>query len=276
MAYNHYITQTTNGGILMNLEGVEKTMLLTLFAKAQHSQEKDHKFYDEKAIEVIAKIDYDFTLANKDMQMKWGVISRTIVLDEMVSDYIKKHPHCTVINIASGMDTRFNRLDNGHIRWYNIDLENSANFRLKYIEDCDRVKTLAYSAMDEKWADEIKIESGNILFIIEGLTMYLEERDISNILKIINDNFMHATVFMEIMPPISVKNTKEISVEETDSQFSWGVQNGHELTDINPNFKWIRDVNLFDGMNKYKPITRLFTWIPLIRKRMDYIAVLEK
>lgn len=260
----------------MKLEGVEKTMLLTLFAKAQHSQEKNHKFYDRKAIEVISKIEYDFTIANKDKKMKMGVIGRTIVLDDMVSDYIKKHPHCTIINIASGMDTRFNRLDNGHIKWYNIDLENSANFRLKYIEDIDRVKTLAYSAMDEKWVNEIKIESGNVLVIIEGLTMYLQEKDVSDILKIISDNFMHCTVFMEIMPPSSVKHTKEISVEETNSEFTWGLQKGHELLNINPNFKWIKDVNLFDGVNKYKPIFRLFTWIPMIKNRMDYIAVLEK
>ena len=84
----------------MNLEGVEKTMLLTLFAKAQHSQAKNHKFYDEKAIEVISKIDYDFTTSDKDLQMKYGVISRTIVLDEMVSDFIEKNPHSTIINIA--------------------------------------------------------------------------------------------------------------------------------------------------------------------------------
>ncbi len=260
----------------MKLEGVEKTMLLTLFAKAQHSQEKNHKFYDRKAIEVISKIEYDFTIANKDKKMKMGVIGRTIVLDDMVSDYIKKHPHCTIINIASGMDTRFNRLDNGHIRWYNIDLENSVDFRLKYIEDSDRVKTLAYSAMDEKWANEIKIESGNVLIIIEGLTMYLQEKDVSDILKIIADNFMHCTVFMEIMPPSSVKKTKEISIEETNSEFTWGLQKGHEVLNINPNFKWIKDVNLFDGVNKYKPIFRLFTWIPMIKNRMDYIAVLEK
>jgi len=74
----------------MNLEGVEKTMLLTLFAKAQHSQAKNHKFYDEKAIEVISKIDYDFTTSDKDLQMKYGVISRTIVLDEMVLNFLKK------------------------------------------------------------------------------------------------------------------------------------------------------------------------------------------
>ena len=45
----------------MNLEGVEKTMLLTLYTKAKHSQQKNHKFFDFKAIDVISEIDYDFT-----------------------------------------------------------------------------------------------------------------------------------------------------------------------------------------------------------------------
>ena len=196
----------------MNLEGVEKTMLLTLFAKAKHSQQKNHKFYDSKAIEVISKIDYDFSIAEKDKFMQLGTIARTIVLDEMVSDYINSHPECTIVNIASGMDTRFNRIDNGKINWYNIDLENSANYRLKYIEDTDRVTTLAYSAMDPGWAQEIKIKN-EVLFIIEGLTMYLN---------------------------------------------------------------WIKDVNLFDGVNVYKPHYKIVTWLPLLRKRMDYIAVLKK
>ena len=81
---------------------------------------------------------------------------------------------------------------------------------------------------------------------------------------------------MEIMPPISVKNTKEASIEDTDSKFIWGVEKGHELRKLNPNFKWIKDVNLFDGVNVYKPHYRIVTWLPLLRKRMDYIAVLEK
>ena len=260
----------------MNLEGVEKTMLLTLYSKAKHSQQKNHKFFDKKAIDVVSKIDYDFSVADDDFLMKSGVIARTIVLDEMVSQYLEKHPHCTIINIASGMDTRFNRLDNGLIRWYNVDLENSVNFRLKYIEDSERVTTLAYSAMDSSWADEIKIESGNVLLIIEGLTMYLNQNDVSDILKIINDNFRHCTIFVEVMPPASVKNVKEKSVEDTDSKFTWGVQKGNELLKMNPNFHWIKDVNLFDGMNVYMPFTRLFSWLPFIKNKMDYIAVLEK
>ena len=259
----------------MNLEGVEKTMLLTLFAKARHSQQKNHKFYDSKAIEVIAKVDYDFSSAEKDKLIQLGTISRTIVLDDMVGEYIKAHPDCTIVNIASGMDTRFNRLDNGRINWYNVDLENSARYRLKYIEDTDRVTTLSYSAMDPGWASEILIRN-DVLFIVEGLTMYLHQNDVKEILNVIDSNFEECTVFMEIMPPVSVKNTKEESIEDTDTKFVWGVEKGNELTGLNPNFKWVRDVNLFEGANVYKPHYRIVTWIPLLRKRMDYIAVLEK
>ena len=259
----------------MNLEGVEKTMLLTLFAKAKHSQEKNHKFYDSKAIEVISKVNYDFSAAERDRKMQFGTISRTIVLDDMVSDYIRTHPDCTIVNVASGMDTRFNRLDNGRISWYNVDLKNSADYRLKYIEDGERVRTLAYSAMDPAWADEIIIRK-DVLFIVEGLTMYLNEKDVKDILNIIASNFDNCTVFMEIMPPASVKNTKEESIEDTDAKFIWGVDKGHELLRLNNNFRWVKDVNLFDGANVYMPVTRLFTWIPFIRNRMDYIAVLEK
>lgn len=78
-----------------------KTMLLTLFAKAKHSQQKNHKFYDSKAIEVMSKVDYDFSIAEKDKFMQLGTIARTIVLDDMVGEYIKAHPDCTIVNIAS-------------------------------------------------------------------------------------------------------------------------------------------------------------------------------
>ena len=202
-------------------------------------------------------------------------IGRSFVLDDMVGEYIKNHPNCTIVNIASGMDTRFNRLDNGIIKWYNVDLKNSADFRLKYIPDTERVKTLAYSAMDENWASEIEVD-GDLLFIIEGLTMYLKEEENKKILKIIDDNFDSCTVYAEIMPLVSVENTKEVSVEETNSEFIWGLKKGSELRRLNSNLKWVKDVNLFDGVNVYRPIFRLITWFPLLRKRMDYIAVLEK
>ena len=185
--------------------------------------------------------------------------------DDVVEKFVQK-------SIENGFSVT---LDNGKINWYNVDLENSANYRLKYIKDTDRVKTLAYSAMDPNWSKEIEIRN-DVLFIVEGLTMYLNQKDVEDIINIIDADFDKCTIFMEIMPPISVKNAKEESIEDTNSKFIWGVEKGHELTKFNSNFRWIKDVNLFDGVNVYKPHYRIITWLPYLRKKMDYIAVLEK
>ncbi len=71
----------------------------------------------KKAIEIVSKLDYDFSKSDKDFAMRSGVIARTIMLDKLVGDHIKNNPNATIINIACGMDTRFYRVDNGKIRW---------------------------------------------------------------------------------------------------------------------------------------------------------------
>lgn len=44
----------------VKIHGVPETMMQTLFARAAHSQKKEHKFYDAKAIEIVKQLDYDF------------------------------------------------------------------------------------------------------------------------------------------------------------------------------------------------------------------------
>jgi len=88
------------------LNGAAETMLQSFYARAMYSKNPKHKFKDEKAEEIVAKLDYDFSKASKDNTMSAGVIARTVVFDELVSDFIKKNPDCTVVNIACGLDTR--------------------------------------------------------------------------------------------------------------------------------------------------------------------------
>ena len=90
----------------VDITGVPETMLQTLYARAKESRKSDHAIYDGKAIEIVDSLDYDFSLADKDLAMGSGVIARTIVLDKLVSEYLKKHKGAVVVNIACGLDTR--------------------------------------------------------------------------------------------------------------------------------------------------------------------------
>ena len=105
----------------VDITGVPETMLQTLYARAKESRKPDHAIYDGKAIEIVDSLDYDFSLADKDMAMGSGVIARTIVLDKLVSEYLKKHKGAVVVNIACGLDTRCYRNEGKYKGWYNID-----------------------------------------------------------------------------------------------------------------------------------------------------------
>ncbi len=98
----------------------------------------------------MSRMDYDFSLAEKDTMMSDGVIARTILLDRMVGDFIRENPKGTVVNIACGLDTRVYRMKMpSSIRWYNLDLPETIEVRRRFLTEDGRISMIAKSAMDE-------------------------------------------------------------------------------------------------------------------------------
>ena len=93
----------------ITLSGVPETMLQTLYARAKESKGRG-AIRDRKAEELIGRLDYDFSLADKDAAMHSGVIARTIVLDRLAGTWLAANAGATVVNIACGLDTRCYRL----------------------------------------------------------------------------------------------------------------------------------------------------------------------
>ena len=94
----------------VNVTGLPETMIQTLYARAKESGKENAKIHDDMAVEMVSRLDYDFSKADQDKAMSYGVIARTIVLDEMVEKYLSGHPNTIVVNIASGLDTRCYRM----------------------------------------------------------------------------------------------------------------------------------------------------------------------
>ena len=46
-------------------------------------------------------------------QVAW--IMRSIYIDEVIRNFLDKHPKATIVNIGCGMDTTFDRIDNGSL-----------------------------------------------------------------------------------------------------------------------------------------------------------------
>ncbi len=260
-------------GEKIKLSGVPETMLQTVFARAKESKTRG-AIRDLKAEEIIDKIDYNFSLADKDAAMHSGVIARTIVLDKMVSRWLSNNPGGVIVNIACGLDTRCYRMK-GYTHWYNLDLPETIDVRKKLLPESGTVSQIAMSAMDD-WGPEIKETDCPVLIIIEGLTMYLNEKDVKGIFEIISAAFKNAAVFVETMNPIMVKKFKEKSIEASHAKFSWGVKNGKALAELLDGFEFSREHCLTEGMAEFVPIYKLLDKISFIKNISNKIVVLEK
>lgn len=257
-------------------DGVTETMLQSFYARALYSKNPKNKFKDEKAEEIVDLMDYDFSKAKKDVTMHSGVIARSVVLDELVSDYIQKYPDCVIVNIACGLDTRFYRMDNGKLTWYNLDLPEVIKFRNSLFTQTHRVFNLPYNVLDVQWTKQVK-QSKHMLFIIEGLTMYMTESEVQCMLQIIHDAFDHAYICMETLCPYFVrKEGIEKSIQNTGSTFIWGANSFEDIKDIARGYKKTKDDDIVRGMCKVSKWYKLIVWMPIIHKFAQKILVLEK
>jgi len=258
------------------LTGSAETMLQSFYARAKYSRKKNAKFYDAKAIELIDKIDYDFSKAENDSTMSNGVIARTIVFDELVKDFINKNPDCTVVNIACGLDTRFYRMDNGRIIWYNVDLPETIEVRDAIYHESGRVSTIGISATDPSWADKVT-KRGKMLFIIEGLSMYLTSDENAQMLSIIRDKFDNATVLMECLAKKWVnKERTEKSIQDTGAKFVFGADTFDDLGKAADGFRCIKNDDIIRGMTEIMPILKPFRKLPFLKKIAQKILIFEK
>ena len=258
----------------IRLSGVPETMLQTLYARARESSTRG-VIADPKAEEIIAELDYDFSLAERDTAMRSGVIARTLVLDRLVSDWLAAHPGAAVVNIACGLDTRCYRMT-GYAHWYNLDLPEAIAVRKRLLPEEDGAVTqIARSAMDD-WGDDIAEYGAPTLVIIEGLTMYLRETDVKRIFAVIAGRFSGASVLVETMNPAMAKHFKEKSIEGSHAKFSWGIQNGRALAALLPDFRLVGEHSLTEGMAAFVPVYKLLDRISLIRNLSNKIIVLER
>lgn len=257
----------------IKLSGVPETMLQTVCARAKESGGRG-AIHDAKAEEIIEKLDYDFSLADKDTAMRSGVIARTIVLDKLTKTWLASHPGAVVVNIACGLDTRCYRMA-GYAHWYNLDLPETMAVREKLLPESGTISQIALSAMED-WGSKISEQNVPVLIVIEGLTMYLSEADVQRIFRVISNRFSQATVFVETMNPAMVRHFKEKSIDASNAKFNWGIKNGKALAELLPGFRFMEEHSLTEGMAAFVPVYRLLDKLPAVRSISNKIIVLEK
>ncbi len=179
--------------IRLSLKGhLQGTLLGPLWARATFSVKYPELLNDPKASEIIKKIDFDFSRVKDFLSgfLALGLLARAKNFDNALKKYIEKNPYAIVVNIGAGLDTSFSRVDNGKIKWYDLDLPEVIQFRKTIFPESPRSTYISKSAFDYNWFDDIdfNIENG-AFFIAGGFMPYFEEEKISALIIAMAERF---------------------------------------------------------------------------------------
>jgi O-methyltransferase involved in polyketide biosynthesis len=239
--------------VAVALGNVQGTLLLPLWGRAVETQSRKPLLQDWTAVEIINQINYDFaTIAqhiNTISQFSW--IARSLYIDGVIKQFLRKHPKTAIVNIGCGLDTTFDRIDNGELYWYELDLPDVIELRRKFIPEQDRREYITSSFLDDAWLNQLR-SADNVLFIAAGVFYYFEAAQIRRFLIKLADAFPGSEIVFDATTPFGVKMANQKVIKESGmdekSFLKWGLQNGKDLQAWDSRIQILAEQPMFKGL----------------------------
>ena len=258
-----------------HLEKVPKTLLLTLKAKFEASIDPSLS-YSDSYIETIYKLINDpIKKTHLFFLLKKGIILRTKGIDYLLKKEIREREEgSTVINLACGLDTRFERMREKFQfqNWFDCDLPQVIEVRKLFFEESLENKMTAFDILENSWPLNFKGVNDPII-IVEGLTMYLDEEKIKKFFSILNKSFSHYSIILDFMSPFFIKKEWMMPVmEQFDVNFTWGASSPEEFCKYDSRLKVKESLGFMDG---FRHQVFKIPFFNILRKKKN-LALLRK
>lgn len=254
------------------LTGIPETLLIALWARAAATQEAEPIIQDPKAVEMVSRIDYDFSRFEASNRFtKLGVAVRTMILDRELAALLKRYPGAVVVNFGAGLDTRHARMQCHDTDWYEIDVPESIELRRQFFSESDRYHFVAYSMFDLSWIDNVKTCGRPVIFLAEGLFMYFEEEKLRPFFRELVLHFPGSEMLFEMLAPFMVgKSRHHETVKKIDSaaEFKWGLKYSRDIETWHPSIRFIEEWNYYDYYRSRWSLLGALGRLPFFRTRL--------
>jgi O-methyltransferase involved in polyketide biosynthesis len=239
---------------------IKETTLITLAIRASETARPNARIKDPKAKEIIDALGVDVSRFDPFMSHE-GVVARTIMYRDQLKELIRKYPDAVCINLGCGFDDKFSQVDNGRIRWFDVDLPDQIALRRKVYEDQERCIMMDGNALDGAWTKNIP-EAGMYIIVMEGVLEYFSREQVKTCLNMLCDSFPHGYLLAELHSPFMEKHSKHHdAVKYTNANFGWGTKSGKEYLALEPRMELVSERNYNEEMKKYSIRGKLFALI---------------
>ncbi|ATL84841.1 class I SAM-dependent methyltransferase [Streptomyces malaysiensis] len=260
-------------GRRIELSEVPETLLWNLYMRAAEARRARTVLADPKAVELVDRIDYPFeeTFGAPSPLLAQGHALRVRTFDTAVRAFLDEHPDGTVVTLAEGLETQYWRVDNGRARWLCVELPETAEVRRSLLPDEERRRTLARSALDLSWRDEVDPAHG-VLITAQGLLMYLRPTEVKDLIAGCAERFRGGALVFDAVPRWFSARTLRGEMRTAQGYqappMPWGMDAGElpKVRTAHPAITDVREVPPPRGRGfYYGALAPVMRWVPAIR-----------
>jgi O-methyltransferase involved in polyketide biosynthesis len=211
----------------VELGQVQQTLFFPLLARARETESRRPLLSDPKAVELVRAI--NFNAAAFQARLRFIVVIRTMILDWWVRQFLAEHPDGTVVELGTGLNTRFERTDNGSVHWIDLDLPDTIELRRRFFADTGRRQMLAASLLDEDWLPEVEALPGPYFFVSDGVLTYLREEDVTAVLARIAARFPGSRLAFDTYSEATMKYEHKMSAKRGIARWQWACDDPRTL-----------------------------------------------
>ena len=233
----------------VKLGTIQETLLVPLWARARESEEPRPVLHDPKSREILDRLDYDFSPLEGARASQLGCCVRGAQVDRWVRAFLQQHPEGTVIELGVGLNSRFERVDNGRARWFELDLPDTVALRREFFEDTERRSLIAGSALDDDWIERVRSESQGPWFIAsEGVLVYFRPEEVRSLFTRMADALPGVLFAYDSMTPLVVRHQRRHdAMRYFNAEFTWAVSDAREVESWDRRYQ-LQDVKSFYNM----------------------------
>lgn len=120
--------------------------------------------------------------------------------DAYVTDFLGQQENGLVVSLGSGFDTRYWRVSDAPWRYVEVDLPGVVEIKAKVLGEQISYPMIGATVLDPAWIGQVGgMQTSDVLFLAEGLLMYLNRIDVIQLFQRLSSTFKDAQFVFEVV-----------------------------------------------------------------------------
>ncbi len=272
--------------MLTGIGDVAATSFVTLYCHAIETVSDNPILSDPKSVEITTELNKTLSCSNHtlDRILVAGTLDKRLVVhialrakkyDDYARDFLQRFPDGVVVNIGCGLDSRFLRIDNGRVVFYDLDLPEIIAIKKAFFFETERYHLIASSVLDFGWMAPVLRHQGPFLFMAEGVFMYLDGEAVRSLVLEIQKKFPGSELVCEVVNSVWLRSPlkkmldyklqRQVHIGK-DAMFRSGIRDGREMEQWHSGIQFLDEWSYFDSDEKKLGWLKILRHIELIRK----------